>query len=547
MLKEDLMKSLWPDTFVEDVNLANKISLLRKILEDTGPTSACIETVPKLGYRFLPAVTRVRKAAPAAGGWPAPVEEPQDRAIRFIALPFTVRKGDEAIAFLGHSLPEAISGSLAGLRSLTVRSSGLAERMAEGELDPRRIAQEAHVDMLLTGSILSDGDRLRVTTELVQAPTGTLVGSYICHATRDNIFDIQDSLTRRIVELLAPRLTENEIKTLSHDVPASARAYEFYLRGAHFERDRTFENMSMARDLYRQSLEGDPDYAPAWARLGRCYRFLEKFDPEASSHDELTQWAFRRAFALNPDLPMAHNHYTQIEADSGHAQRAIVRLLGQAEKYPNDPELFSGLVQATRYCGLLEESLRAHQCARKLDPRAVTSVAHTYFLVGDYQRTLEWYPPGSRFYLDAAALAAAGRETEAAELLAHRSFLAPLVQSLRCCLEGDHAGSIAIVKCAMQSERAPEPEMIFYMARHLARSGEEQGALNTLHQLAGAGFVCSTAMRGDPWLKPLSRLPDFGGVMCTVLEREADARLAFQAADGDRILSMTVSHPSVLT
>jgi hypothetical protein len=175
----------------------------------------------------------------------------------------------------------------------------------------------------------------------------------------------------------------------------------------------------------------------------------------------------------------------------------------------------------------------------------VTSVAHTYFLVGDYQRTLEWYPPGSRFYLDAAALAAAGCETEAAELLAHRSFLAPLVQSLGCCLKGDYAGCIAIVKRAMQPEQAAEPEMKFYLARHLARSGAERDALNTLRQLAGEGFVCSTAMQGDPWLKPLSGLPDFGGVMCAVLQREADARLAFQAADGDRILSMTVSDPPV--
>ena len=539
MLKNDLMKALWPETFVEEVNLANKISLLRKVLGDTGPTPKCIETVPTLGYRFLPAVTKVWKSAPLAVGVLPAVEAPQCRAIRFIALPFAVPKDGEAIAFLGHSLPEAIAGSLAGLGSLIVRSSRLAERLAEGEQDPRRIASEAEVDMLLTGSILSDGDRLRVTTELVQAPTGTLVGSYVCHAMRDNLFDAQDALTRAIVELLVPRLSENESRSLSHDVPASARAYEFYLRGTHIERDRTLQNMSMARDLYLQSLEEDPDYAPAWARLGRCYRFLEKFDPEGSNHGELTQWAFRRAFALNPNLPMAHNHYTQMEADSGHAQRAIVRLLGQAEKYPNDPDLFSGLVQATRYCGLLKESLRAHERARMLDPRAVTSVAHTYFLVGDYQRTLEWYPPGSRFYLDAAALALAGRETEAAELLAHRSSLTPLVQSLGCCLTGDHAGCMTIAKRALESERAPEPEIRFYLARHLARSGAERDALNTLRRLADAGFVCSTAMRVDPWLNPLSRLPDFGDVMRRVVQRESEAKLAFEAANGNRILSMT--------
>jgi DNA-binding winged helix-turn-helix (wHTH) protein/tetratricopeptide (TPR) repeat protein len=536
MLKDDLMKMLWPDTFVEDVNLANKISLLRKVLGGPGPAGACIETVPKLGYRFLPAVTRVWKSVPPdAGSFPA-AEGPKEQPIRFIALPFAILNGHERIGFLGHSLPEAISVSLAGLRSLTVRSSLLAARLAEGGQDPRSIAREADVDMLLAGSILCDGDRLRVSAELMQAPTGTLVGSYVCQAAWESIFDIQDNLARRIVELLLPSLTVHERKALAHDVPASARAYEFYLRGTHVERQRTFENMSMARDLYRQSVEEDPDYAPAWARLGRCYRFLEKFDPAGSRDRESTQWAFRRAFALNPDLPVAHNHYTQIEADSGHAPQAIVRLLRQAEKHPNDPELFSGLVQALRYCGLLEESLKAHRRARMLDPRTVTSVAHTYFLLGEYANAVEWYPPGGRFYLDAAALAALGREAEAAELLAHRNLLAPLVESLRFCLSGDHDRSAGIVKHALAVNPAPDPEIKFYLARHLARDGAHGDALNAIRELIAEGFFCSTALRLDPWLKPLVRLKEFAGVMDSVLRREADTRAAFEAADGNRIL-----------
>jgi len=538
MLKDDLMKALWPDTFVEEVNLANKISLLRKVMEDTGPAPAWIETVPKLGYRFLPPVTQVWKSPTPQGAPATPSQAPRDVPIRFIALPFTIRKADEAIAFLGHSLPEAISCSLAGLRALIVRSSRLADRLAETDQDPRRIAQEAEVDMLLAGSILSDGDMLRVTAELIQAPTGTLAGSYVCHAQRDRIFEIQDNLVRRILDFLAPQLTDHESRALSRDVPSSARAYEFYLRGAHIERQRSVENLSLARDLYRQSLDEDPDYAPAWARLGRCYHFLEKFDPEGSSPGEMTEWAFRRAFALNPELPMAHNHYTQIEADSGHAERAMVRLMGQSKNTPNDPELFSGLVQATRYCGLLEESLRAHQRARSLDPRAVTSVAHTYFLVGDYGRTLQWYPPGGRFYLDAAVLAATGRETEAGELLAQRASLAPLIESLRCVLAGDLAGTVAAVRSALVSQRVQEPEIKFYLARHLARGGAEQEALDLLRQLTTEGFVCSTAMKHDPWLKGLGRLPDFDGVMDSVCRCEVKARLAFQAADGERILSM---------
>jgi DNA-binding winged helix-turn-helix (wHTH) protein/tetratricopeptide (TPR) repeat protein len=541
MRKEDLMTALWPDSFVEEVSLASKISLLRKVLADAGAAGDYIQTVPKLGYRFLPPVTRTW-ASGSAVGTPIQVdeEEPAERVIRFIALPFRVLNGDERAGFLEHGLPEAISASLAGLRSLTIRSSLLAARLAEANPDPKQIAREADVDMVLAGTILCESGQVRVSAELIHAPSGTLVGSYVCKTRLDNLIEVQDSLVRGIVELLVLRLTERERRVLAHNVPASARAYEFYLRANHVQRQWTLENLSMARDLYRECLDEDPDYAPAWARLGRCYRTLEKFGVEGPQGMELAQWAFHRAFALSPDLPIAHNLYTQFEADSGHAQAAMVRLLGQGERHPNDPELFGGLVQACRYCGLLDESVRAHHRARRLDPKIVTSVAHTFFLLGDYERTLEWYSLGFRYYLDLAAMAAAGREAEAAELLGRRSFpggpFPAMMESLRCSLQGDHAGSLAILRQALAVPTA-DPESKFYLARQLARDGEHAEALKTIRDVATEGFFCSTALRCDAWLRPLSRLPDFQDVLEEVLGREADARAAFQAAGGDRVLS----------
>src|ERR1035437_7722663 len=391
MRKEDLMTALWPDSFVEEVSLASKISLLRKVLADAGAAGDYIQTVPKLGYRFLPPVTRTWASGPAVGTPIQVDEKPAERVIRFIALPFRVLNGDERAGFLEHGLPEAISASLAGLRSLTIRSSLLAARLAEANPDPKQIAREADVDMVLAGTILCESGQVRVSAELIHAPSGTLVGSYVCKTRLDNLIEVQDSLVRGIVELLVLRLTERERRVLAHNVPASARAYEFYLRANHVALGRTFESMSMARDLYRECLDEDPDYAPAWARLGRGHRFMEKFGHEADENLRLADEGVQRAFSLNTDLPLAHSLYTSIEADSGHAQAAMVRLLGQGERHPNDPELFGGLVQACRYCGLLEESVRVHHRARRLDPKIVTSVAHTFFLLGDYERTLEWY------------------------------------------------------------------------------------------------------------------------------------------------------------
>ena len=541
MRREDLMTALWPDSFVEEVSLASKISLLRKVLADAGAAGDYIQTVPKLGYRFLPPVTRTW-ASGSAVGTPIQVdeEEPAERVIRFIALPFRVLNGDERAGFLEHGLPEAVSASLAGLRSLTIRSSLLAARLAEANPDPKQIAREADVDMVLAGTILCESGQVRVSAELIHAPSGTLVGSYVCKTRLDNLIEVQDSLVRGIVELLVLRLTERERRILAHNVPASARAYEFYLRANHVALGRTFESMSMARDLYRECLDEDPDYAPAWARLGRCHRFLAKLGEEGPQVLELAKWAFHRAFALSPDLPIAHNLYTSIEADSGHAQAAMVRLLGQGERHPNDPELFGGLVQACRYCGLLDESIRAHERARRLDSRIVTSVAFSFFLLGDYERAIEWYPPGTRFYMDLAALAAAGRETEAAELIGQRIFPGgkwPEIEALRCSLRGDHAGSIDIARQALVTPSVLDPEGTFCMARQLAYDGAPSEALRTVRTAATQGFVCSTALRCDPWLRPLARLPDCQDVLDEVLGREADARAAFQAAGGDRVLA----------
>ena len=542
MRKEDLITALWSDSFVEEGSLTSQISLLRKVLADAGAAGTYIQTVPKLGYRFLPPVTRTW-ASVAAVGTPIQVAEeaPAERVIRFIALPFTVRNGDERAGVLEHSLPEAISASLAGLRSLTVRSSLLAARLAEGNPDTRHIAREADVDMLLAGTILCEGDQVRVSAELIHAPSGTLVGSYVSTTRLDNLIEVQDSLVHGIVELLMLRLTERERRVLAHNVPASARAYEFYLRANQVQRQRTLESLSMARDLYRECLDEDPDYAPAWARLGRCYRTLEKFGEEGPQSLELAKWAFHRAFALSPDLPIAHNFYTAFEADTGHAQEAIVRLLGQEERNPNDPELFRGLVQACRYCGLLDESVRAHHHALQLDPKIDTNVAHTFFLMGDYERTLEWYSRGALYYLDLAAMAAAGREAEALDLLGRRGApggpFPPMMESLRYSLQGDHARSIEILRPALAIRPTKDPEAKFYLTRQLARDGEHADALSTIRDLATEGFLCSTALRCDPWLRPLSRLPDFQDVLDELLRREADARAAFQAAGGDRVLA----------
>ena len=301
---------------------------------------------------------------------------------RLIALPFRVLRPDAETDFLAFSLPDAITTSLTGTRNLLVRSSAAAARFDPQAPDLRRLAADADVDLALMGTILRAGAQLRATAQLVEAPAGTVVWSHSSQHPLHDVFALQDELVGGIVRSLAQSLGEPDSRALRRDVPRNADAYELYLRGNELARD--WDRIAEARDVYQRCTELDSGFAPAWAGLGRCQRVLGKyFDvPDGAAAAER---AFQRAQALNPDLPLLHKYYAQLECDAGRAVDAMQRLLRRAQSAV-DPEHFAGLVHACRYAGLLDASVAAHEEARRLDPTIQTSVLNTYAALGDYER-----------------------------------------------------------------------------------------------------------------------------------------------------------------
>ncbi|HXC48241.1 MAG TPA: protein kinase, partial [Candidatus Sulfotelmatobacter sp.] len=362
---------------------------------------------------------------------------------RIIVLPFRAPISDEQTDFLNYSLPDAISNSLSAIDNLIVRSTLLAATFGV-QPDPKRVAVEAEVDAFLTGSLQRAGDRFRLTCQLIEAPGGSVLWSQSANSSMHDLFMIQDELCERILQSLQLPLDERERRSSHRDVPASARAYEYYLRANQLALTRTLDSMSLARDLYIQSVEESPDYAPAWVRLGRVCHFLGKFSDDVGSDVERSAQAFQRAFALHPELPLAHNFYTPVECDQGRTQQAMLRLLERARSRRNDPELFAGLVQVCRYCDELDASIAAHLRGRHLDPHLMTSAAHTYFLLGDYANTLDCYSKKGAYYLDCASLVAMGDNQIALSKLREREqsggatgAVQGIMRSLRAYLEGN--------------------------------------------------------------------------------------------------------------
>jgi TolB-like protein/predicted Ser/Thr protein kinase len=459
---------------------------------------------------------------------------------RIIVLPFRILRPNEEIDFLAYSLPEAITVSLAGLDNLVVRSSVVASRYAGGAFDLQQIAKEAEVDVVLSGALLNVGERLRITTQLTEVPSGTLIWSHSSQATIRELLELHDDLVRRVIESVLPSLSVQEHESLQLDRPASPTVYQFYLQANEFSRQ--WNNLPEAIQLYERCVSLDASYAPAWVRLGRARWLLDKYSLGSLEGLRAADEAFQTALRLNPNLTLAHNLYTHLQVDQGRALAAMKRLLDRAKHRRSDAELFAGLGHVFRYCGLLQAALVAHKEARRLDPLISTSVMNTYILLGDYQLALDT-STSDYGYGRALALTGLGRFEEAVALLKKREAEKPsrlgllYLTSLRALLEGKREESFE-ANAEIRKSTFRDPEGIFYFARHLSYMRQEDEALETLSHSIDSGFFCYPAMVRDPWLDPLRSRPEFTAILrkCQQLHREASA--AFLSFGGDTLLGL---------
>jgi serine/threonine protein kinase/tetratricopeptide (TPR) repeat protein len=460
---------------------------------------------------------------------------------RLIVLPFRLLRPDPEIDFLEFSLADAITTSLGGLRSLVVRSTLAAARFAhQTPLDLAAIAREADVDVVLAGTLLRAGTRVRASTQLLEVPDGTVVWSDQAQIALDDIFQFQDDLAARIVSSLELPLTAREHRLMHQEVPSSARAYEWYLRAVQLGARPT--TWIQARDLLERCVAEDGQYAPGWARLGRIYRVLAKFGDAVNAGDYgQAEAAFQRALAISPELGLAHAGYAALEVDLGRATDAMSRLLTLAHRQATDPSIFTALVLACRYCGLLDASIAAHQRAKILDPRVQTSVAHTYLSLGNYRRGLD--ESGEPLDLvRALLLALCGRIDEALEAadLERRQAHGTEILFARF-FKTTALGHIDEARTAVReilSLNFQDPEGIFYFGLGMSRLGDLAMAGNLLAQAVSGGYSNPVALTSQTWLAPMHGLDAFDALVQTARAKHQEAVAIYAGAGGPAVLGV---------
>ena len=473
---------------------------------------------------------------------PDPRPRGRTRRTRFVALPLRVLRPDPETDFLAFSVPDAVSVALATLESVIVRSP---QATSGGIADVRAIGRDLAVDVVLTGTLLRAGGHVRVSAQLADAEAGTLIWSDVAQAPIEDLFQLQDTITNHIVSSLALPLTARDRQSLDRQAPASAEAYELYLRANELSRNPA--RWGEARDLYERAVAIDPEYAPAWAALGRARRILAKWGGE-TGRGLLPQAeaAFQRALEIDPDLSIAHDLIAYVDAELGRAPQGMERLLKRAATRRADTGVLAGLVTTCRYAGLLDASKAAHQRAVTLDPARVTSVAWTYLMLGDYDTAIKIDRGSPPFCAVMARLITRQMTPEALtqEALGASAPGTRLgIAAYRAILDRDIDGALKILE-ELGAVGFDDPEGWYLYGFYFAHVGSPTHALEYLTRAIDGGYGCYDQLVNRPEWSLLHNDSKFIALRDRVAALVAAARARFDALDGTNVLSPKIAPSS---
>lgn len=363
--KDDLMKSVWPDTFVSEDSLTRNVSLLRKILGDA-TDDQFIETLPRRGYRFTANVELdddsdviiSRRARMRIITEEVDDEEGDARtskrlslkaAVRSLAvLPFKSLGSDSADEYLGLGLADALITKLSNIRQVIVRPTSAVLKYVGLSEDTASIGRQLQVEAVLEGGIQRVGDRFRVTVQLISVEEGAPVWAETFNEKFTDIFGVEDSVSEQVVAALTLKLSEAESKLLTKRYTEDPEAYEAYLKGRHFCNKRTPEGLKKAIEYFEQAIGFDPNYALAYAGLADCYN-IAGFWVYLSPEDAFPKAAAAATEALKLDDTLAEAHASLAWATL-HYDRD--RLTAEME-YMRAIELNPGYVTAHQWYALL--------------------------------------------------------------------------------------------------------------------------------------------------------------------------------------------------
>lgn len=357
MTKEELMRALWPDSFVEDANLSQAIYALRKALGD-----GYIETLARRGYRFVGEVAAVGSAA-----------RPRTLAV----LPFRPLVSQSREEALELGIADALVTTLGGSGGIAVRPIAATRRYADGDHDPVAVGRQLAVDAVLDGSIQRSDDTLRVTARLTRTSDGVTLWAARYHETVTNLFDVQDAIADKITAALEPEIIPADAGRMRKRFTRNAVAHQLYLHGRYNFTKGNEEGLRKAIDFYYQAIAQDPGYSLAYVGVAEAFTFLDWYGVLSTRESNPQAFAAaEKGIALDPELAEAHAAMglaRQYRWDWSGAEASFRRSLALNPLYAPARQWFA-LHLAFR--GRSAEALAEIATAQELDPMSLAIRAH---------------------------------------------------------------------------------------------------------------------------------------------------------------------------
>jgi TolB-like protein/DNA-binding winged helix-turn-helix (wHTH) protein/Tfp pilus assembly protein PilF len=442
--REELRQAIWPSTafgtFDEGIDAA--IYKLRNTIGDSAEHPRFIETLPRRGYRFIAPVDtevapaleetarqvtakRLRLALAAGlaalaavllvlspwglrGRWPGRAAAPRIHSL--VVLPLRNLSGDATQEYFADGMTEALTTDLGRVTGLRVISSTSAMRYKGTREALPAIARQLNVDAVVEGSVLRAGPRVRITAQLVEAPTDRHLwaGSYERDLT--DVLALQDEVARAITNEVRSKLSPPEERRLAGARQVNPEAYDAYLRGRYEWNAWTEQGLTRSIAYFEQAVQKDSGYAPAWAGLSDAYHLLGLFgflpqevalpkvkatalkaieldETLSEAHVSLSgvrlhlEWSWsateselRRAIALDPNNAMAHQYHGYVLSAMSRFDAAVAEMRRALELDPLSPNKLNSLAATLYRAGRYDEALRYFRAVP--DPDANSETRH---------------------------------------------------------------------------------------------------------------------------------------------------------------------------
>jgi TolB-like protein len=448
--KDDLIASVWSGRIVSNSTLTSRINAARKAVADNGQDQRLIRTIARKGFRFIGDVReRLENGETIPAGLATNgIQEPPRSSLplpdrpAIAVLPFINLSGDHEQEYFSDGIVEEIITALSRMRWLFVIARNSSFTFKGRAVDVKQVSRDLGVRYVLEGSVRKAADRIRITAQLIDAATGVHLWAERFDGRLEDIFDLQDQVTARVVGEIAPKLEQAEIERAKRKPTESLDAYDYFLRGLASVHQWTRTANDEALRLFYKAIELDPGFASAYGMAAWCYIWRKLNGWVIDSTQETSEGArlARRAVELGKDDAVALSR-------GGHALVWFARDLDNGAAFIDralvlNPNLaaawnLSGWVRA--YRGELDLAIEHHARAMRLSPldpvlyNMHVGTAFAHFLAGRYVEAIQWANSALREQPNfaaatrvlAASHALAGHLNEAGEAMAHLLELDP--------------------------------------------------------------------------------------------------------------------------